>query len=140
MSVWTRRQLRRAVASATGATALGKLGWGRGSLAAVSAGAAADEFNGLRARWFELLTGGSAVDPDDPLFAGRLTGIGRGATSLRETMAPSSTALWDDLPFDASSSVTGSYTRLQRMALAHASPGHRVDRGRRVGRRRGRRP
>jgi hyaluronate lyase len=106
-----------------GATAFGKLGWGSGLLAAVDADTAADEFDGLRARWLELLTGGSAVDPADPLFAGRLTGIGRAATSLRATMAPSSTALWSDLPFDASSSVTGSYTRLQRMALAYASPG-----------------
>lgn len=85
---------------------------------------AADAFDALRLRWRELMLG-SGFSAADPLYASRLSALGTLATSYRSAMAPSSASLWPDLPYSSYSGepVTGSYSRLKTMAMAHAQPG-----------------
>ncbi|WHT22798.1 polysaccharide lyase family 8 super-sandwich domain-containing protein [Crossiella sp. CA-258035] len=96
-----------------------------GALAAVPLGAAstATEFDTLRQRWANALTGG-AINPADPVFRTALSTLDNQARRHRDTMTGS---LWPDLPLGSSSAnLTASFTRLRLMALAHATPGTSV--------------
>ena len=91
--------------------------------------ACADQFDDLRLRWREMLTGGEAVDQALPQVRDRLAGIESGARGNWNSLqkAASRTALWTDLASPASSSqITGSFSRLRAMALAWATPGQRL--------------
>ena len=86
----------------------------------------ADEFDVLRGKWVEMLTGGSHPDLTDPAVASSLKKLGSSANSYWATMdkSPARAFLWADL---ASTTDTGhikeSYERLKTMALAYATSG-----------------
>src|SRR5262249_24355365 len=88
--------------------------------------AQADEFDWLRGRWKDLLTGGNAYDPTDPDIAARITGIDQTALNNWGSMATGEgrAHLWSDLASTTiSAHVTSSYNRLKAMALALATTG-----------------
>ncbi|MFC0438196.1 polysaccharide lyase 8 family protein [Kutzneria buriramensis] len=81
--------------------------------------AADDEFDTLRIRWRNLLTG-TGFDATAQPYAGALAALGNQATGYANTMTA---ALWPDLPLGkASNNITQSYKRLAAMALAYAQP------------------
>jgi hyaluronate lyase len=86
----------------------------------------ADEFDVLREKWAEMLTGGSHLDLTDPAVASSIKSLGSSASSYWATMdkSPTRAFLWSDL---ASTTDTGhinrSYGRLKTMALAYATAG-----------------
>ncbi|MFC0542925.1 polysaccharide lyase 8 family protein [Kutzneria chonburiensis] len=98
-----------------------------GSAAAITAFAATpslamadDEFDTLRGRWRNLLTG-SGFDPAAQPYRDALTALGTQAAGHAKTMTAT---LWPDLPLGkASNNITQSYKRLATMALAYAQPG-----------------
>ncbi|MEU9999362.1 polysaccharide lyase 8 family protein [Streptomyces sp. NPDC050848] len=112
---WSRRGF---LGAAVSATLLAPL------LSAGPAHAADEAYDTLRLRWRELLLG-TGIDAVDPLFASRLTTLGTQAAGHRSSMAPSSAALWPDLPYDSFSGdpVSSTYNRLKTMALAWSQPG-----------------
>ncbi|MFI0924086.1 polysaccharide lyase family 8 super-sandwich domain-containing protein [Streptomyces sp. NPDC021012] len=80
---------------------------------------AADTYDSMRDVWVRMLTG-TGFDPTAAPFAGALSSLGSQAGSFQSTMAPSGGSLWPDLPIGTvSANVTGTYTRLRTMALAH---------------------
>ncbi|MFI5805390.1 polysaccharide lyase 8 family protein [Streptomyces sp. NPDC051561] len=82
----------------------------------------ADEFETLRTRWLALQLG-EKYDPATEPYATRLRETGQRAAEARASMAPTDTSLWPGFPFDPSSGVTQSYTRLWTMTQAYAQPG-----------------
>ncbi|MFB9907201.1 polysaccharide lyase 8 family protein [Allokutzneria oryzae] len=74
-------------------------------------------------RWLDLLTGGDAADPTDPLIAAAVERAERRATTLLSTMdrSPGRTSLWPDLAGPGIEQTTASLSRLRAIAL---SPGH----------------
>ncbi|WP_168121178.1 polysaccharide lyase 8 family protein [Paenibacillus sp. HB172176] len=91
---------------------------------------ASDEYDSLRGRIFDDLSGGTGFDPDDPDIEPRIDGITASAQSLWSTMDTSSsrTYLWSDLgdalgPSMHSTHVSGSYSRLLAMAVAYSTVG-----------------
>ncbi len=102
---------RRQVLLATGAFA---------ALTPFSPASAATEYDTLRKRWADTMTGG-AINPTDPVLAPALSSLDASARQYRSTMTP---ALWADLPLGTSSAnVTGSFTRLRQIALACTTTG-----------------
>lgn len=96
-----------------------------GLLLAASA-ARADEFDTLRRKWFDLLTGGPDLDLDDPRTAAVVTGLANTAnthwTSLNQ--AAGRTALWSDAASTTDSAhVSTCYSRLRAMALGYVTVG-----------------
>ncbi|HVK23146.1 MAG TPA: polysaccharide lyase family 8 super-sandwich domain-containing protein [Actinokineospora sp.] len=82
----------------------------------------ADTYDSLRATWVGMLTG-SGYDPTTEPFATVLSNAGSAAVTARDTMAPTTTSLWPNLPIGTvSANVTSSYNRLRDMALAYALP------------------
>ena len=86
----------------------------------------ADEFDVLREKWVEMLTGGSHLDLVDPAVASSISSLSSLANSYWSTMekSPTRAFLWADLasPIDTGH-ITASYLRLKSMALAYATPG-----------------
>lgn len=91
--------------------------------------AAADEFESLRAKWRDLLTGGTAYDPADPIYAKAIAVADSRVQSFWERMDKSAnrTALYTDLPTGTSetSYLTTTYTRLADLARVWATRGSR---------------
>ncbi|QNM98795.1 hypothetical protein H9L41_11640 [Chitinimonas koreensis] len=86
----------------------------------------ADEYDSLREKWLTRLTGGSAANTADPDIAAQLATIASNAQANWSGMntAAGRTYLWSDLASTTNSShVTGSYTRLNAMALAYSTSG-----------------
>ncbi|WP_155370306.1 polysaccharide lyase 8 family protein, partial [Catellatospora vulcania] len=113
MQLSRRRLLQAGGVSALGAIALPALG---------SAAYAADEFDTLRLRYRDTITG-TGFDPAVEPYASRLADIGAQAAQRRATMTPAGAALWPDLPLSDPASISNSYGRLKTMALAYAQPG-----------------
>ncbi|UUZ97001.1 discoidin domain-containing protein [Paenibacillus sp. P25] len=87
---------------------------------------AADEYDLLRDKWREVLTGGMAYDPLDPDIANRISSITSTAQSNWDAMDKTSgrTYLWSDLSSPSTTShMTASYNRLREMAVAYATKG-----------------
>ncbi|WP_327234311.1 polysaccharide lyase 8 family protein [Streptomyces sp. NBC_01317] len=105
---WARRHL----LAATAAT----LGPGRTAHAS-----APDPLDALRLRWAALHLG-TAYDAEQDPYASRLARTGTRAARHRKDMAPTSTSLWPDHPFDPPAGITASYGRLLTMAEAYARP------------------
>ena len=86
---------------------------------------APDEFDELRQRWFDVLTGGNAHDLGDPDIAARVAGINGTAQANKNSMVtPRTTTVWSDLGVATSGLHTsGSYSRLSAMALAYVTNG-----------------
>src|SRR5262249_58166500 len=80
-----------------------------------------DEFDDLRTKWKEMLTGGASFDPSDPQFANRIAAIDgeAGGNWSRLNTSPDRTYLWSDLASTTiSSHITSSYNRLRPMSRA----------------------
>ena len=86
----------------------------------------ADEFDVLREKWVEMLTGGSHLDLTDPAVTSSISRLSSLANSYWSAMdkSPTGTFLWADLadPIDTGD-ITTSYERLKSMALAYVTPG-----------------
>ena len=82
---------------------------------------AADEFDMVRNKWKDLLTGGAALNTSDPDIAARIRAITSTAQAYWDSMDKSSgrTMLWSDLDFSKSNEITATYSRLRSMALAY---------------------
>ncbi|WP_248929808.1 polysaccharide lyase family 8 super-sandwich domain-containing protein [Paenibacillus hamazuiensis] len=104
--------------------------------AAPVAGAAADEFDLLRQKWYDVLTGGNAADSNDPDIAAQIRMIEdrvqngqNGAWDTLQTGADrtSCDCLWTDLTgVTKSGNNVVAYDRLRSMALAYVTPGSRL--------------
>ncbi|MFJ9543926.1 polysaccharide lyase 8 family protein [Streptomyces sp. NPDC101225] len=93
------------------------------TLPATPAAAAEDDFDTLRGRWQQLLTGGD-FDATAAPYVDVLARLGTQAGQFASTMTPGAAALWPDLPLGhVSNNITQSYVRLKTMALAYAQPG-----------------
>jgi len=86
----------------------------------------ADEFDVLREKWVEMLTGGGHLDLSDPAVNSSVNSLSSLANSYWSTMdkSPTRTFLWADLadPIDTGD-ITTSYHRLKSMAVAYMTPG-----------------
>ncbi|WP_146250266.1 polysaccharide lyase family 8 super-sandwich domain-containing protein [Paenibacillus flagellatus] len=99
---------------------------------------AADEFDALRQKWYDVLTGGSGVDPGDPDAAAQIAGLddqvsNAGSTGVwdllrRGTDRSACGCLWTDLSELKSDNIVVNYGRLRTMALAYATEGSRFHR------------
>ncbi|MBV1851633.1 polysaccharide lyase family 8 super-sandwich domain-containing protein [Catellatospora tritici] len=87
-----------------------------------AAPAFADEFDALRQRYRDSITGTGFSATAQP-YATVLANIGASASTRRASMTPTAADLWPDLPLGTSSSVSNSYSRLKTMALAYVQPG-----------------
>jgi len=84
------------------------------------------DFDALRAKWRDSLTGGTSLDPDDPVVASKLATVNNTAANWSASLNrdPNRTHLWADLASTTiSSEYDAKYFRLRAMALAHATPG-----------------
>jgi hyaluronate lyase len=86
----------------------------------------ADNFDQLRQRWRDMLTGGAALDSTLPQVRSRLSSMESTArrdwSSLQK--AADRKSLWTDLPgTTVSGQISSSYGRLRSFALAWATPG-----------------
>jgi hyaluronate lyase len=97
------------------------------SLAAVlTAPGRADEFDTLRLKWADMLTGGSRITLSDARTATVVTSLTTTAsthwTSLEKS--PARTHLWADAASTTNSAhLSTNFSRLRAMALAYATPG-----------------
>ncbi len=89
--------------------------------------AGADEFDMLRRRWRDLLTGGDAYDPAEPVYAHAIAALDNRVRGYWERMRKTvnRTALWSDQGPGTSdtSFITTSYNWLAEMARAYATRG-----------------
>jgi hyaluronate lyase len=87
---------------------------------------ASDEYDSLRLRWEEFLTGGTTFDPSDPDIANRIAEIDNTANDYWSTMNADN--VWDDLlGTTISADITEAYGRLYSMALAWATNGSSLE-------------
>lgn len=86
--------------------------------------AADADFDGLRARWSDVLTGG-AVDTSDPGFAAAIELVDSTAQGYVDRLDGSSDrqVVFTGIPLTTSEGVTSTYSGLRAMALAFATPG-----------------
>jgi len=86
----------------------------------------ADEFDDLRLRWRDMLTGGTNLDLGDAVVQSRLNSIANTANYNWSTLdtSPSRTYLWADAArTNQSEDISSCYSRLRAMALAWATRG-----------------
>lgn len=89
----------------------------------------ADEFDRLRLRWHEFLTGGPGLDLADADVVSRVNSIANNANSRWSSMIKTNdrTCLWADAArTNQSEDITTSYLRLKQMALGWATLGSSV--------------
>ncbi|MGE7825678.1 polysaccharide lyase family 8 super-sandwich domain-containing protein [Paenibacillus sp. NPDC093718] len=98
--------------------------------AAADSGAGEDEFDRLRAKWRNYLTGGDmyGLPVQDPALQARIDSISAGGQSAWDSMNKQQgrTYLWEDAveaKFPSSSYIYENYKRLYRMALAYSTKG-----------------
>jgi hyaluronate lyase len=80
-----------------------------------------DEYERLRKKWTDMLTGGTGFDPFIPEFAGIIARITEAADSCWAALRKSEdrACLWDDLEdWSHTATITSNYTRIWQMALA----------------------
>ncbi len=95
-------------------TALGQVGLTKAS-------AAEDDFDAMRIKWKEHLTGGDEYDYNDPDIAYKLNAINQTSWESMDTSA-NRTFLWDDLKSATDSyQITAAYLRIKGMALAYST-------------------
>ncbi len=88
--------------------------------------AASDEFDSLRIKWWQILTGGTNFDLADSTVKSRLASITNSATNwwFKMDTSPTRTHLWSDLTSTTDSGqISSGYSRLRAMALAFATYG-----------------
>jgi hypothetical protein len=94
-----------------------------GLLGATQVHATGDDFDTMRIRWKNFLTGGTTFDTSDSDIAYKLNSINQTSWNLME-INPSKNYLWSDLNSTVDSShITGSYLRIKGMALAYSTIG-----------------
>jgi len=95
----------------------------------VHGASAGDDFDALRGRWRDLLTGGSGFDPHDAYVVNAIAtqDVRVGGYWERMDKSPGRAVLWKDLGpgTSSSSAITGAHIRLADMARAYATPGSR---------------
>jgi len=119
-----RAALRRAgIALAVAALPVARGVWGMTETAV----SAADDFDALRLRWRDLLTGGSGYETRDPHIANAIAMLDARAASNWQRMDKTAnrSALWHDFGpgTSASSYITDSHNRLADMARAYVTQG-----------------
>ncbi|MDR6553088.1 polysaccharide lyase family 8 super-sandwich domain-containing protein [Paenibacillus qinlingensis] len=95
-----------------------------------AADASGDEYDLLRARMYDMLTGGPDYDPADAVIADKITNITSTAQNNWDTMNKSEgrAYLWSDMATTTESEhVSGSYQRLEAMTLAYATRGSALE-------------
>ncbi|MGN6556234.1 MAG: hyaluronate lyase, partial [Verrucomicrobiota bacterium] len=91
-----------------------------------AAGLRADDYDVLRQKWVDALTGGTNYDLGDSLIANEVSLIARSGSNYWASMnkAAGRTYLWSDAARTTDSAdITTSYTRLQSMAMAYTTYG-----------------
>ncbi len=84
-----------------------------------------DVFDDMRTTWVHELIGAGYDHRAEP-FASKLAASGLEGRTAWDTMAPSATSLWPDLPIAVgmnSDNINNSYQRIKLMAFAYAQPG-----------------
>ena len=84
-----------------------------------------DDFDALRRKWCDVLTGGSTIDPSDPDFRAALVRVDNAATGLLAKVDGSGTNVFTDLDLFNDAQMTTTYQRLAQLATAWATPGSR---------------
>lgn len=87
---------------------------------------AADEYDMMRTKWLNTLTGGTAYNTADTHIAAKISDITSAAQSNWDSMNKNGgrTYLWSDLSSTTNSSdITNTYRRIQTMALAYNTTG-----------------
>src|SRR4051794_22800613 len=95
-------------------------------LTAVAAAARADEFDTLRQKWADMLTGGSSLNRSDPATAAAITSVTNTANTFWNSLnkAATRTSLWTDAASTTDSAhISTNFSRLRAMALAYATTG-----------------
>ncbi|CAH1202285.1 Xanthan lyase [Paenibacillus allorhizoplanae] len=95
-----------------------------------SASSGVDEYDMLRSKIYDVLTGGDNFDPTDPDISPRISGIEANGQKYWSTInnEQNRTYLWSDLsdplgPNMDSTHLSGSYSRLAQMAIAYSTRG-----------------
>lgn len=86
----------------------------------------ADEFDPLRLKWVEMLTGGTSYNAADPVIAAGITSVTNAANTQWSSLnkAPDRPHLWSDAArTNISADLNTNYSRLRTMALAYATSG-----------------
>ena len=86
----------------------------------------ADEYDTLRQKWSDTITGGSAYNTADPTTAAAITGVTSAANGYWTTMdkSVSRTFLWSDAASTTvSADLSTNFSRLRAMARAYATTG-----------------
>ncbi len=84
------------------------------------------DFDALRLKWRDSLTGGPTLDPADPAVASGINSVNNAAAGWSASLNrdPNRSHLWADITSTTiSSDFNENYVRLRTMALAHATPG-----------------
>jgi len=86
----------------------------------------ADEFDTLRQKWADMLTGGSGLKSTDSTTAAAITSVTNTANNYWSSLNKSATRthLWSDIASTTiSADLNSNYSRLRAMALAYATAG-----------------
>src|SRR5437762_285484 len=120
---WTRRDTLKLIGTSMAVYAWGDVMGGERSRAVL----AADEFDTLRLKWRDLLTGGDAYDPRDPAYAPAIATLDNRVRGLWERMNKTAgrKALWSEMSPGTSetSYISTSYLWLAELARAYATKG-----------------
>lgn len=98
--------------------------------AAIPAAHAVDEYDDLRVRWSDFLTGGPGIDTADPDIAGKIVLLTDAAQTQWDALDTSLTRtyLWPDLDSaTASDDVSSSFQRIYQLALAYRTTGSTLE-------------
>ncbi len=94
-----------------------------GQVGLVSVHATGDDYDAMREKWYEFLTGGDDYDTNDSDIAFKINAISQTNWSTLNKSA-GRTYLWSDLTSTTDSSqITGAYLRIKGMALAYRTVG-----------------
>ncbi|MDI4643967.1 polysaccharide lyase family 8 super-sandwich domain-containing protein [Cohnella hashimotonis] len=91
---------------------------------------AADAYDDLRAKYVEMLTGGSSYDTSDPDVAARIAEITATASDAQTKMyrTPTRNRLWPDAALGSDSAgITFTYRHVRDMALAYRTEGSSLE-------------
>lgn len=85
------------------------------------------EYETLRQRWVDLLTGRDQIEPSSPVFAAALATLDDSVDTIlaKVDRTAGRTAVFVDQPLASDPSIPGGYTRFATLAKAWATPGSR---------------
>ncbi|MHA7269588.1 polysaccharide lyase 8 family protein [Arthrobacter sp. HLT1-20] len=117
---------RRHILKGAGAlTFAGLLAGGFGPLAQAAQAATAPEFEALRERWVDQITGRKLITAGDPDFTAAVARLDADVSKSVALLLPAGprTQIFSDAPFSADAQIVTTYKRLAQMATAWATPG-----------------